>query len=276
MAEKRDKNKILKFLGKTAKGLVSPIIPISDMVQNNLKTKAGEFISNVKSPVGYDLPSGENVLKAGKNALMGIDIPVYDGGPDGKIQANIPPRDFLLRSEFGMKDANRMGGGENFIKTGENTFDINSAGPYGKQMQKEIDNAGAIWIDELLNKDNVVNVDEKGNSINVPKKSSVLGNIGFELGGEGQDEKGYYNVVKGTDVWDFGLHDNEPLLNLSQGSFKKNATKTGSNIARTILDRIIDPQKVNYSTKVYIPGIKKKPRKIKAPGNDGGMNADIF
>jgi len=263
------------------------------MARNKLKKKAGMFLSNVKEPIGYDLPGARDktplgiqtenekgqpllpsvlekglkvgqgandILKAGVESTLGIDRPVYDIEP--KRLNTIAARQFLLRKEMGMDDeeANIMGGKDTFIKVGDNVFKFNPDNAFGKKQIEGIDKLANEFVQHKLettmhDPDRPVYSDQEGNKTPETQypyvmNNSVLGNIGFNQMGEGEDEKGYYNLVGGTDKWDFGLHPNESILD-----------NFPVNIARTVLDANITPQQVDYETKVYIPGVKKQPRK---------------
>lgn len=263
------------------------------LARNKLKSKTGEFLSNVKMPYGYDLPGmktdmpmgikvqnekGEqtvpdilekglkigqgvnDVFNAGINTVIGNDKPIYNI-PKNKLDGTAA-RHYLLRKEMGMDDesSNILGGKDTFIKAGDNIYRFNPANEFGKKNINMIDALAKDWNDwktEHTKYDpEAPEYRDKDNNI-VPQtqypyalSNTVLGNIGFEQKGEGEDENGYYVKVGGKDVWDFGLHDNESIFD-----------NIPVNLLRTILDRNIIPQQVDYDTKVYMKDIKKQPRK---------------
>lgn len=282
-----------------------------------LKKKAGEFVSNVKPPKGYNLPGesdnsplGFNVTdqnlqpvytpfveknlklaqglsdinEAGIQTIAGIDKPAFDSDPRDKD--NIAARTFLLRKSFDMTDeeANNLGGQDTFIKTGDKVYKFNPNNAFGKRNINQIDKLSKDIMEHKMNTatrdgwtpDNpdpdpmATFTDETG--YNIPqveypykKVNSVLGHIQPEQLGEGEDEKGYYVRMGGKDKWDFNLHDGESILD-----------NIPVNLGRFLLDKTIDPQQVNFESKVYIPGIKKQPRKKKISGDGTFTDPDTI
>ena len=258
---------------------------ILKFLQRVPKTTAGTIFTNIKKPATYELPGKKNIIDYAANVLEGdTDKPVWNT----EMNTSYPARDFLNRKMFGFRDksANRLGGMNAFNKLGENEYEFNPNDAYGKSMIEDIDGTAKQWLnakkDETMLQD--IPTDEKGqpiyNSQQVlqNRRHPVMSNYGFELGGEGEDEKGYYNIVKGVDPWDFKRHGDEPLLSMDNDkSYFENVKKTGTNVLRDLANMVTTPQNVNYGSKVYIPGIKKQPRKkkvLRIPGADV-MNPDI-
>lgn len=251
-----------------------------------MKKAAGTVFTNIKSPRQYTLPAKKNLAQYGKNLLaLEPDKPVWTdeiGNTEVDPSNILPARDFIFRKEFGMSDddANRFGGKDVFNETGKNSFTFNTNNSVGRKQQDMIDKQAQDfmkhkmetatrdgWTPENMNPEPLPTFKDSNGSI-IPQtqyprtlKTALLGNIGMEQLGEGEDENGYFVKVGGKDVWDFGLHDNEKLLDL------KNPKQSLINMLRTGLDNIIDPATINYESKVYMPGIKKQPRRKKvAPG----------
>jgi len=260
--------------------LISPVLPAMNLAKRLLTPKIGEFASNVKAPVGYEVPKAGNIPQAFMNLLKGKDEPVFEHGVnDPQTQA----RDFILRKSLQMDDnaANRMGGKDAFIDEGNDNLAINTLNPIGKKMQKGID-LNAKQMDEhkmntaMYDHDapTFKGVDRSGKEFVMPQTTypfamydkTLMNNYNMEQLGEGTDENGYYVKYGGEDPWDFALHPEENMINLGQGSFSGNVKKTGSNIMRTLLDGLLSKKNIKYESKVYKPEIKQQPRKKEVRG----------
>jgi len=238
-------------------------------IKKPISQGVGTVFSNIKKPYSYEFPELSSILKYGSNVLQGkIDEPTY--GTKGTTPEETAARDWLLRSGFGMNEqkANRMGGKKSFIETGRedekgrNIVQFNPADSFGKLAQREVDTDITNW---LYNKLNLPQVGKEGEEtypatrFNVPVMSNY-GENAPEFTGEGSDEGGYYNKVRLRDPWDFALNPGEKILNWFRPD------KSAINLGRTILDKLMQPKTVESETKVYLPGIKKKPKRNKVSG----------
>lgn len=276
---------------------IFPFINLMKRLRDKRNETAGKFLSNVKVPRSYNLPGfqghkpfgieilnddmsekynpfvikglqiGQLLKDTGEatfNTIIGKDEPVWDYEKEGD---NIKARDYLFRSSFPMseEERNRLGKGNTFYRTGKNELRFNPNSSTGAKMQEDIDRQASDWLKWKLEhtmkeqEPEVTYIDESGRSI--PQtvypfslNNAVLGNFDFEQLGEGEDEKGYYINVGGKNAWDLGLHPNEKILDIS------NPKKSVINLLRSIADDVIEPQTINYSSKVYVPGVKKQPR----------------
>lgn len=253
--------------------LISPLTPPPEKRDNSIRNLVGQIFSNVKRPASYndDSVSPEQIFEGGLNTMTGKDEPAWKKEKGGLSEEEWAARDYLNRASFMPdKEANRFGGADTFLRTGNNNMILNPKNKFGSQIQSILDkNANLLSEDDIKHtmyqgsneetntpyewKD-LTGVDQAGINRDEYRKelkiAPVMANIEFNRTGEGEDSKGYYNMYKGSDAWDFALHPDEKILNKKQSGgldYKKSLV----NMVRSLVDPMMDKQTVNYESKVY-------------------------
>jgi len=238
--------------GSTLSKLYQKIMP-----ENAIK-KFGKFFSNSVYPYGYTGKKNElsGYMKNFGKEMIGIDEPYYgkEYNPND-FQPDLPGRDYLLRSGFGLEEeeANRMGGADVFKRLDKSNLILNPKNPMGTDIQKRLDEYAKHEFLKRFIPGYEVPEDVDEDYTGMP----ILAGIEFNPQGEGQDEKGYYVKYGGRDPWDFSLKGG------NTGESRKNLLKL---IRRSIDANLINKQTVNYEGKYHVPGIKKQPKQRRVSG----------
>lgn len=251
------------------KEMASPFLNKRD---NPVRNLFGKLFSNVKRPAGYndDTVTPVQIFEGGFNTITGKDEPAWKmsgGFSDEEMKA----RDYINRAGFMPdKEANRMGGADTFLRTGNNNMILNPKNKFGAHIQSLLDKNAKLLSEDDMNHSmyqgsneetntpyewkDLTGVDMAGIDRNEYRKelkvAPVMANIDFNRTGEGEDSKGYYNMYKGSDAWDFALHSDEKILN-KDGSGNMDYKKSAVNLLRSLIDPTMDKQTIDYESKVY-------------------------
>jgi len=260
---------------------------INDILPDFVPQTIGRWFTNAKIPSGYEnAVKPENFVQSGLNLLQGKDerlweddIPVnpVDGMPPGNIfkpKDEYDIRDYFNGRAFGLDDK-RSGRGKTLPELGvtdlgNNNYELNRDTETGKTFYKKFDPQAEKWAFEQVfkkqfNKGAPIEDNETIPNSRFTMPFPVMGNVSKQnvnFAGEGEDEGGYYNMVRLNDIWDYKLNPGEKI-------------DSPTNLGRNMLDQVMNPVNVTGTSKVYIPNIKKQPRRKKVSGGHI-MDADII
>lgn len=236
-------------------------LKLKDVIPGFISEKVGEWFSNSKIPAGYENDvDPAKFVKAGLNLMTGADEKQWQNPEFGLYpEKELDARDFLNRKSFGMGDIKSARGKEQDILTdlGNNNYEIKRDTDRGDKFYRQMDKLAKQFVSDNLGEAQA----PESVRTNLPVMSHYSkDNLNFA--GEGEDENGYYNLVRLNDLWDYKLNSGEKMNSLT-------------NIGRTLLDQFMTPANVTGTSKVYIPKIKKKPRRTRNKLGEG-MDADLI
>lgn len=264
-----DKKNIKQFLRGILDKYSDNTLKAKDVVPDFISQKIGEGFSNAKMPQGYDagIDPGK-FIQAGLNVFSGVDKRLWSKNDvykdKGDIDNNFKARDFLNRIGFGMsKDkANRFG--DNDIEKimddkGNNNFELKRGTDIGDRFF-----AGTLpgtgfdeYADQWANRQIYGDKYETDNPVTIPPPLPITGKIDdskLSFSGEGQainpatGKMEYYNDVRLNDPFDYALNKGEKI-------------NKPSDLGRVILDQFMEPANFTASKRVFLPEIKKQPKR---------------
>lgn len=256
---------------------INKSLKLKDLTPDIINTKIGQGFSNAKLPAGYETAIDPGrFIQSGLNTMSGVDKRLWDNEINPPLQKDQVPvgnqyadisefniRDFLNRRGFGM--SNEMSGRGSSLEqlgltdNGNNDYTLNRGTKVADTFYKKFDPQAEQWAKEQINTSSSEPIRAIKPSRFQNRKWPIMANVSnsdVSFGGEGQDQNGYYNIVKMSDKFDYALHPDESI-------------NSPVNLGRTILDQFMEPASLTAEKKVYIPGIKKKAR---TPGNPRRQN----